>query len=208
MKTGDFAMKSTAMLKGTLLGALLALPLGSQASASNMTTLGLTSQPVGHYDFCRLHPDECNKRSNRSKPMKLTQAAWNRILQVNYSVNHAIRPKTDMEIFGVEERWTFPTGVGDCEDYVLLKRHMLHQAGFKLADLLITVVRQPDGSGHAVLTVRTDLGDYILDNMHDRVLLWSDTQYTFLKRQSSRHTGKWTRLQQSNPTTVGSVQGN
>ena len=67
---------------------------------------------------------------------------------------------------------------------------------------------QPDGSGHAVLTVRTHIGDYILDNMHDQVLLWSDTQYTFLKRQSSRHSGRWTRIKQSSPTTVGSVLGN
>jgi predicted transglutaminase-like cysteine proteinase len=198
-------MKFRALLKGTLLGVVLALPLGAQAKASNMTTLGLTSQPVGHYDFCRQYPQECNQRSARSKPMKLTKAAWNKIVRVNHSVNHAIRPLTDMEMFGVEERWTFPRNTGDCEDYVLLKRHMLRQAGFKLSDLLITVVRQPDGSGHAVLTVRTHMGDYILDNMHDRVLLWSETQYTFLKRQSSRHSGKWTRLKQSSPTTVGSV---
>jgi predicted transglutaminase-like cysteine proteinase len=201
-------MKSTALLKGALLGVLLAMPLGAQANEPNMTTLGLTSQPIGHYDFCRKYPRECNQRSARTRPMKLTQAAWDRILRVNYSVNRSIRPKTDMEMFGVEERWSFPKNTGDCEDYVLLKRHMLHKAGFSLADLLITVVRQPDGSGHAVLTVRTDMGDYILDNMHDKVLLWSDTPYTFLKRQSSRHSGKWTRLEQSHPTTVGTVKGN
>lgn len=201
-------MNSTVWLKGALLGALLSLPFGMTANASNMTTLGITSQPIGHYDFCRLHPDECNQRSGRSKPMKLTEAAWNKIVQVNYSINRAIRPQTDMEMFGVEERWSFPKDVGDCEDYVLLKRYMLMRAGFKASDLLITVVRQPDGSGHAVLTVRTDMGDYILDNMRDKVLLWSDTEYTFLKRQSSRHSGKWTKLKQGRPTSVGAIQDN
>ncbi|MCP4314819.1 MAG: transglutaminase-like cysteine peptidase [Hyphomicrobiales bacterium] len=201
-------MKITALVKGTLISALLSLPLGAQAYASNMTTLGITSQPVGHYDFCRANPGECKQRSGRSKPMKLTKSAWNKILKINYNVNRAIRPKTDMEMFGVEEVWSFPKTVGDCEDYVLLKRHMLMNAGLKASDLLITVVRQPDGSGHAVLTVRTDLGDFILDNMRNKVLLWSDTEYTFLKRQSSHHSGKWTRLKQSRSTTaVGSIQG-
>ena len=31
------------------------------------------------------------------------------------------------------------------------------------------MVRKPDGEGHAVLTVRTDDGDYILDNLSDAV---------------------------------------
>jgi predicted transglutaminase-like cysteine proteinase len=202
-------MKIMDLMKSTLTGALLSLLLGTQTHASNMTTLGITSQPVGHYDFCRVYPNECKQRTGRSKPMKLTKAAWNKILQVNYSVNRAIHPKTDMEMFGVEEVWSYPETVGDCEDYVLLKRHMLMQAGMKASDLLITVVRQPDGSGHAVLTVRTDMGDFILDNMRDKVLMWSDTEYTFLKRQSSHHSGKWTRLQQSRPeTAVGSIRGN
>ncbi|MEX3009382.1 transglutaminase-like cysteine peptidase [Hoeflea sp. TYP-13] len=201
-------MKTRAYLKGVLVCALFTLPIEAQANASNMTTLGVTSQPVGHYNFCRANPDECNQRSRKSRPMKLTRKAWRKILEVNYAVNQAIRPQTDMEIFGVEELWAYPKSVGDCEDYVLLKRQRLMDAGLKPSDLLITVVRQPDGSGHAVLTVRTDLGDYILDNMRDKVLLWSDTEYTFLKRQSSRHSGKWTRLKQSRPTTVGSIRDN
>ncbi|MEM6463620.1 MAG: transglutaminase-like cysteine peptidase [Pseudomonadota bacterium] len=201
-------MKSTAFVKSALFGVLLSLPFAVDANASNMTTLGLTSQPIGHYDFCRVYPKECNVRSRKSKPMTLTEASWNTILRINYSVNRAIRPQTDEEMFGVEERWSFPKDVGDCEDYVLLKRHMLMRAGFKPSDLLITVVRQLDGSGHAVLTVRTDRGDFILDNMRDKVLLWSETEYTFLKRQSSLHTGKWKKLQHSSSTLVGSIKEN
>ena len=137
--------------------------------------------------------------------MELTRSAWKKLININYSVNQAIRPLTDFEIHDVEERWSYPQTVGDCEDYVLLKRNILMRAGFSPADLLITVVKQTDGSGHAALTVRTDLGDYILDNMRDKVLLWSETEYTFLKRQSSRHSGKWAKLRDSRPTIVGSI---
>ena len=46
---------------------------------------------------------------------------------------------------------------GDCEDFVLLKRKKLIAGGFSPSDLLITVVRKPDGEGHAVLTLRTPM---------------------------------------------------
>jgi len=32
-------------------------------AASAMHTGGLTSQPIGHYEFCKLHESECNIRS-------------------------------------------------------------------------------------------------------------------------------------------------
>ncbi len=199
-------MNYSQTLKCALLCALFALPFQGTANASNMTTLGLTSQPIGHYNFCRENPAECKVKSRKSEPMKLTRKAWKKLVAINQSVNRAIEPLTDMEMYGVPEVWSYPQSAGDCEDYVLLKRHMLMKAGFRASDLLITVVKQPDGSGHAVLTVRSDMGDFILDSMRTKVLLWSDTEYTFLKRQSSRHSGKWTKLKPSRPTTVGSIR--
>ena len=44
-------------------------------------------------------------------------------------VNDSIAPVTDLEHWGVVEKWSYPDdGYGDCEDYVLLKRRMLIQA--------------------------------------------------------------------------------
>ena len=57
------------------------------------------------------------------------------------------------------EKWSYPDdGYGDCEDYVLLKRRLLAARGFPESTLLITVVRDENNEGHAVLTVRTDRG--------------------------------------------------
>ena len=95
----------------------------------------------------------------------------------------------DFDIYGKDEVWAYPRGAGDCEDYVLEKRRDLMRKGISLADLLITVVRKPDGEGHAVLTVRTDEGDYVLDNLNDAVKPWEETGYRYLKRQSTTHTG-------------------
>ena len=132
---------------------------------------------------------------------------WKEIVAVNVGVNAAIKPVNDFDIFGKDEVWAYPEGAGDCEDYVLEKRRDLMSKGISLSDLLITVVRKPDGEGHAVLTVRTDKGDFILDNLTDSVRQWDATGYRFLKRQATNHTGRWVTIRegQSAPL-VGSVK--
>ena len=96
------------------------------------------------------------------------------------------------------ERWSYPDdGYGDCEDYVLLKRRMLIMSGWPREALLVTVVRDKKDEGHAVLTVTTDKGDYILDNQNKDILLWSKTGYRFVKRQSQSNSNVWVSL--SNP---------
>ena len=90
-------------------------------------------------------------------------------MRINKWVNEPIKPMTDLEHWGVVEKWSYPDdGYGDCEDYVLLKRRMLIQAGWPREALLITVVRDKKGEGHAVLTVKTDKGEFILDNQNPR----------------------------------------
>ena len=127
------------------------------------------------------------------------------IESTNIQVNQAIRPETDLKIFGKDEVWAYPKGEGDCEDYVLLKRKILMNRGISPANLLITVVRKPDGEGHAVLTLRTKKGDYILDNLEDEMVPWEATEYRFLKRQSSEHTGHWVTIEKPRDILVGSV---
>ncbi|ASY62693.1 hypothetical protein SJ05684_c12380 [Sinorhizobium sojae CCBAU 05684] len=184
---------------GFLAGSAFALP-------ANMVASGATNPPVGHYEFCKSHASECAPLGPDHGPAALTRAGWKTILEVNHQVNQAIMPLTDMEIHGAEEKWSYPDVVGDCEDYVLLKRRKLIERGFSPADLLITVVLQPNGDGHAVLTVRTDRGDFILDNMRSKVLRWSETDYTFLKRQSSENPGRWVKLQDGRAVAVGTVR--
>ncbi|MCY1373525.1 hypothetical protein D3C81_1974220 [compost metagenome] len=75
-----------------------------------------------------------------------------------------------------------------------------------MTDLLITVVRKPDGEGHAVLTVRTDRGDFVLDNLTDEVLRWDETEYTYLKRQAANNTGRWVTIESQDNLLVGAVK--
>lgn len=177
-----------------------------QGVQDHMRVTGGTSQPIGHYEYCKQYQRDCQIRSSNTSPMKLNRARWAELDQINRQANSSVIPVTDMEYYRVEELWTYPERYGDCEDFVLLKRHMLMQRGWPASSLLITVVRQPNGDGHAVLTVRTDRADYVLDNLSDRIMPWNQTEYRFLKRQSASNSGRWEGIEDSRSGYVGSVQ--
>lgn len=194
---------------------LLAVATGLMAAASaqadnagslSMVTGGITSQPIGHYEFCQKYIDECDIRSKLTPPPRVTEFGWQVIRDINKEVNASIVAMTDLEVYGKDEVWEYPKTAGDCEDFVLLKRRKLMERGFALSDLLITVVRKPDGEGHAVLTVRTNNGDFILDNLSDDVKLWTDTNYTYLKRQASFNTGRWVSIEDGRDVLVGALR--
>lgn len=170
-----------------------------------MQTGAITSQPIGHYEFCQKYKSECSVRSSNTKAAKLTERGWSLVRSVNTEVNTSITPLTDMDAYGRDEVWAYPVTTGDCEDFALEKRKILMQRGFAASDLLMTVLRKPDGEGHAVLTVRTTDGDFILDNLNDDVKLWTKTSYRFLKRQDTRNSGRWVTIENGAEVLVGSV---
>jgi predicted transglutaminase-like cysteine proteinase len=164
----------------------------ANGSVTAFMTIGPeATQPIGHFEFCRTRPAECDVRSPETGPVQLSERLWDQLVEVNNFVNAAITPATDMEIFGAPEVWFYPSVLGDCEDYALLKRRILIENGWPVSSLLMTVVRKEDGEGHAVLTVRTDRGDLVLDNLASDIRVWSETPYFYLKRQSDRNTGRW-----------------
>jgi predicted transglutaminase-like cysteine proteinase len=172
---------------------------------NHMTVLGRTSQPIGHYNYCKEYPGDC--ASNKVSPLapKLTRKKWQQMIQVNSHANSSVKPVTDQELYSKEEHWTLPKKYGDCEDYVLLKRQLLIDRGWPVSSLLVTVVRQRGGEGHAVLTVRTNKSDYILDNLNGEILPWSETEYHYIKRQSTLHSGRWIDIKDSRDI-VGSIK--
>ena len=164
----------------------------SPAEASpSMATGAITSQPVGHYEFCQRHSAECQPMK-AMPPLHLTPDNWKTMVAVNSAVNVEIDQRSDMEVWGYEDYWEYPNkGAGDCDDIVLEKRKRLMDIGLPASNLLMTVVRDERGDGHAILTVRTDRGDFILDNMKPTIFRWDETPYSYLKRQSTDHAGRW-----------------
>jgi len=150
-----------------------------------------TSIPVGHAEFCQNRPEECRPNAQVVPAVSLDDARWQQLLTVNAQINGTVVPVTDQDLYQTTEFWTYPNGYGDCEDYALAKRRELINAGWPASTLLLAVVKQANDEGHAVLMVRTDRGDLVLDNQVGSVDLWSATPYKFIKRQSQANAGQW-----------------
>ena len=139
--------------------------------------------------FCGQLPDECTVDRAEPSIIRLSPAIWSTIIEVNERVNRTILSVTDRDHWGVIDRWNYPDdGFGDCEDIQLLKRRLLVEARLPRRAMRMTVVADEEGQGHAVLMVRTDRGDFILDNKRNEVLPWQGTGYRYVKREGSDRT--------------------
>jgi predicted transglutaminase-like cysteine proteinase len=165
-----------------------------------------TRPPIGWIEFCASNAGECATVPSPPRDIVLTATAFQDLVSVNRYVNGTIKPMTDLDHWGMIEKWSYPDdGYGDCEDYALLKRRMLIRAGWPREALLLTVVRDRKDEGHAVLTVKTDRGEFILDNQIDEILPWYETGYRFVKRQSQGDPNVWVGLSDSRAAPAASV---
>ncbi|MGO4711803.1 transglutaminase-like cysteine peptidase [Bradyrhizobium sp. 2TAF24] len=157
-----------------------------------------SAPPTGWVQFCQTYARECETQRLQPRDIILTDDALSDLRRLNDWVNHHIKPMTDREHYGMVQWWRYPDdGAGACHSYALLKRRLLIEAGWPRQALLMTIVRQTNGEGHAVLTVKTDRGEYILDNLTDEVLLWSKTPYGYHKRQSQDDPNQWVWLDET-----------
>ena len=188
-------------LPSTLLPHALPAPSGNAAAtAPYMRIYGQANPPYGFVQFCDSFPKECVAGDSTDGRFDANPERLVELDAVNRHINTTIEPVTDQELFGVAEWWAVPTlradgsGKGDCEDYALLKRQILIKRGWPVSSLLMTVVRDEKGDGHAVLTARTAQGDFILDNKTSDLKLWSQTPYKFVMRQSYLNVKVWMSL--------------
>ncbi len=173
-----------------------ALPAGDYA-----VTGGETSVPYGWGDFCQRQPQECSQPVLPARDVALSAATWKTLNHINRQVNAAIEPVSNYDHWGTMlDHWDYPTdGKGDCKIYALYKRKLLIESGFPRQALLMTIVRDLEGQGHAILTIKTDRGDFILDNLTNSIRPWTATGYRFLKRQSQEDPNVWVSIEGAAP---------
>jgi len=125
-----------------------------------------------------------------------TSADWKKIIDVNNQVNNEYTYSAD-----VEENWKIiperlPEGTedtnppdsysGDCEDFALTKADRLIEMGVSASALKVTVCAKvkDDGElvGHAVLTIDTNKGTYVLDNDSQGPKLSKNKGYKWISR--------------------------
>jgi predicted transglutaminase-like cysteine proteinase len=189
-------------------GAAQADPITTDRSSPFARVYGQTLPPFGFVQFCEAWPSQCTQSGSMDHRFQATPERLSELDEINRAVNKAVHPATDLELYGVSELWTLPREKGDCEDYALFKRRLLLERGWPASALLMTVVRDEQGEGHAVLTARTAQGDFILDNKVDAVKLWYLTPYQFVMRQSYLNPKVWVSLdpQANSPVSIAGVR--
>lgn len=157
--------------------------------------------PPGYISFCMRYPDQCDVAPKPAAKVSLDSKTWQLLQQVDEQVNNSIWPEDDEQHFGRAEYWTIPTdGYGSCHDYALTKRKDLIEAGLPLEALRIAIVVTPSAERHAVLTVATDKGDYVLDNLRQDLVPWRDSGYEWVARQDPASKSGWESLASAGTT--------
>lgn len=152
-----------------------------------------TKAPSGWQQFCAENAEECRPGADQARDVVLTPELLQQLYEINKYVDDRVAWTSDDALYGKAERWTLPLDRGDCEDIVLLKRKLLAKLGWPQGSLLITTVEEPGPAKgrHAVLTVRSDRGEMILDNQTPEILFWYETKYRYLSRQSATDPNVW-----------------
>ena len=150
--------------------------------------------------MCTREPALCagdraaGRKAGTGPVARLTTKAMRTLRRVNDHVNAQIQSTHDHTVYGVSDFWTSGRRQGDCEDYMITKKQSLIAAGFAPDQLLYAVVRGTETPYHAVLIVRTDMGDLVLDNLRSEILDWRASNYRFVVRQSAANPLQWVRV--------------
>lgn len=155
---------------------------------SHLVLINASSGPSGFKGICKTYDWAC---STASGSLQDDQSVMQMAIIINARVNAMIEPVTDAVQYGVAERWTLPdTGRGDCEDFALLKKKLLIEAGVPATSLLMVVARSKLEK-HAMLILRLNDGDYVLDNLSPEIIAWRNSAYTFLELQAPSDPAGW-----------------
>ena len=103
----------------SLLAAAALLALGGAVQAAEerpvvaslpvYASLGDTARaPIGWVEFCTESPTDCAGGATQPRDIVLSQAAWRDLVKVNHWVNENVNPMTDMDHWGVVEKWSLP----------------------------------------------------------------------------------------------------
>lgn len=175
----------TALVSGSLLFGTMA----AARDAAFIPSVAASPPPSGAQQLCGQYTWACATKAAVSMPghqeMKLVK-------QINRRVNASTREVTDQSQYKTREFWALPTSLGgDCEDFALLKKRDLIEAGIDPRKLLIATVLDTRRNSHAVLVYRSSQGDLVLDNLTNRVKPWSETRYLFLRMQDPNQPHRW-----------------
>lgn len=164
------------------------LALSSPVMAGEGIPIGkVIDAPIGAETLCKDYFWACMHSQSPSFRVDLRK-----IENINRKVNAGVKEISDIDQYGVDEKWALPSdNGGDCEDFAILKKYMLIREGVPAESLLISTVLDRKNQGHAVLIFRTGDTYFVLDNLTDKIVPWYDTGYLFLRMQNPESPSTW-----------------
>jgi len=201
----EVTMKSGYMFLGAMLVAGLIgfsqTPANAFPWSSSMRAIDNSAQfingtrpvlgPFGHTVMCTRNPELCVAPENADRKIALNTLNKALIEHVNLETNQRINYRRDPVDTGIADRWRVAVTQGDCEDIALAKRQRLIELGFPAGAMRLAVGHIETGEGHAVLVLRTEAGDVILDNRQDDIVAWSDHDMRWSMIQSAQNPRRW-----------------
>lgn len=212
MKNIPVVLSSVALLLGIAAPANANFSIGNPTPTPKINRMiegKRTLAPFAHLVFCQQFQSECRKGTSTGVA-QMNKARWRELREVNDRFNRSIEPVEDLAQYGKRDVWKIGVKRGDCEDYAMSKRQQLIAKGWSPSNLLLSVVLDTNGGVHAVTIVRTNEGDFILDNLTSKIRKWNRTGYTYIKRQSVENPRIWMNVanglpQQHNKTIVAAA---
>lgn len=176
----------------------------AETAVSRLVPTGPMLPPLAHSRFCTNYPDECKPdgknpaaKTDERKAFVLTPLRRAELVKINAQVNRSIAPRLQYKK-PADEKWQITPAVGDCNDYVVTKRHALRKLGWPTNALLVTEVELPWGEHHLVLVARTNEGDLVLDNRTGalRTVTQATAEYKWVRMESPKNPRFWERVGQ------------
>ena len=140
-------------------------------------------------EFCKHQPQECAVDASEPAVLTLTRTSGS-----PWASERACEPHDPCGDgsgslgcggpLGLSGRWAW-----GLRGHSAAQAQVSDRGGLSRRALPMTVVIDEQGAGHAVLMVRTDRGDFILDNKRDAVLAWYETGYHYVKREGDDGSG-------------------
>ncbi|MEL6518132.1 MAG: transglutaminase-like cysteine peptidase [Pseudomonadota bacterium] len=182
-------LRASVLSAGVIVGTAVVAEAAGPQSGAHLPALKRVSAPIGFDGVCERYAWACE---NGTASVKSTADLMKLANRVNRSVNRQFDEIADETQYNRPEYWALPTAVGgDCEDFALLKRQELMALGVPGERLMIATVLDRQRQAHAVLVLRTNAGDMVLDNLTNRIVHWSATGYTFLRMQDPDAPSRW-----------------
>ncbi|NKK49107.1 transglutaminase-like cysteine peptidase [Rhizobium leguminosarum] len=199
MKKTVVTLLALAFTAGNACSAFAAGPAGfargltGSSAVSYISEKGTIIPPFAQVLFCAQNPTEC-RDNNGLAVVAMTDKQMRQLKDVNTAVNRTMIGRNDSRNELNGDVWKVNVPSGDCEDFALTKRSRLIAMGWSSRALRIATAYTPSGEGHAVLVVRTDKGDLVLDNRKSSIKNWHDTDLRWDKIQSGTDPYVWYRL--------------